>query len=446
MNLPSAADIVVIGAGLTGASTALHLAEHRPELEVVVLEAQCVAAGASGAGTGLLGPRLGPPIDVARRRDGDHIARQRHRDSVTAVDRVLTLAEKHAPGTVTPAAGQLMVATGAAQATALRRRAAVYATLGLDVVLTETNDPWATRTRTALAYHPAAGVAPGALTRGLVDAARAAGVQVLERTVVRDLEPGVAGWPVHVVTDRGAVLARAVVVAVDVAHRAGRLSDGLVGPDGQVPLQVSASATAELPPDLLAELGGVTAPHVISASALGPYRRITTEGRIVLGGGPAVPVTGSTASSRASAARQAWTWQRRQLDVLHPRLRGVPVTHRWSGRIGVTRDGLPRVGRLVVDAIGPDGEVWTAGGWNGHGLAATIDAGRRIADQVLTARRPDLPPARWLLGSSLARPLVLAALRLQTPSAPAESGRGSPIVLDVTRIRPPVPIREETTR
>ena len=68
MHLPAAVDVVVVGAGLTGASTALHLAERRPELSVLLLEAGHVAAGASGRGTGLLGPRLefAPVVAIPR--------------------------------------------------------------------------------------------------------------------------------------------------------------------------------------------------------------------------------------------------------------------------------------------------------------------------------------------------------------------------------------------
>src|SRR5574337_15482 len=50
------ADVVVIGAGLTGAATALHLAERK--LNVVVLEARQPAWGASGRNAGIVLPFL----------------------------------------------------------------------------------------------------------------------------------------------------------------------------------------------------------------------------------------------------------------------------------------------------------------------------------------------------------------------------------------------------
>ncbi|WP_259446924.1 FAD-dependent oxidoreductase [Streptomyces geysiriensis] len=62
------ADVAVVGAGLAGLSCAYHLAERAPGLDIAVLDAEQPAAGASGRGTGLLGPRAGPAVDRAVRR------------------------------------------------------------------------------------------------------------------------------------------------------------------------------------------------------------------------------------------------------------------------------------------------------------------------------------------------------------------------------------------
>lgn len=449
MHLPAAVDVVVVGAGLTGASTALHLAERRPELSVLLLEAGHVAAGASGRGTGLLGPRCGPPIDVARRRDGDEAARNRFLASLAAVEHVIALARRHAPEAVVPVAGQLVVAATAAEAETLRRRARAYAVLGLPVTLAETDDPWAAATRQALVYGVAASVEPGPLTRALVEAAVVGGVVLRERTPVRSVRPSGTGDPagpqLEVLTGAGPVRARAVVLAVDVTDGRGGGIDGLPTRGRQLVLQVSACATAPLPPGLLAELGGPDAPHVIGAAALGPYRRLTADGRLVLGGGPAVPVRGSSPAVLRAVARRAWDWQRRQLDVLHPALVEAPVVHRWSGRIGLTPDALPRVGRLSGGRLGPAAEVWRAEGWNGHGLAATVEAGRQLADRVLGGDpESSRPVRRWWLAARVASPLVAVALRQQTPPAPGPpvgSFRGVRAEPGVSGSRSPAPNR-----
>src|SRR5439155_20855047 len=70
------ADVAIVGAGLLGLSTAVHLVQRDPGLDVLVLDAGNVAAGASGRGTGLLGPRVGPAVDRARARYGDEVTRR----------------------------------------------------------------------------------------------------------------------------------------------------------------------------------------------------------------------------------------------------------------------------------------------------------------------------------------------------------------------------------
>src|SRR4051794_31614997 len=128
-------DVVVVGAGLAGCSTALHLAQSRPDLGVALLDAGPTASGASGRGTGLLGPRLGPPVEVARRRLGDAATRRLHAHSERAVEQVIALAERYAPGAVHPCAGQLVVPRSAGEHQVLSRRARTYAELGFDVPL-----------------------------------------------------------------------------------------------------------------------------------------------------------------------------------------------------------------------------------------------------------------------------------------------------------------------
>ena len=104
----------------------------------------------------------------------------------------------------------------------------------------------------------------------------------------------------------------------------------------------------------------------------------------MLGGGPVSLVTRSSASQLAKAARSAWAWQRAWLQKVHPELAHTGIAHHWRGRISLTRDGLP----ILARASGGS-ELWYAGGWNGHGLAATVEAGAHIAERVLIRSSDD---------------------------------------------------------
>src|SRR4051812_41163296 len=73
------AQVAIVGGGFTGLSAAYHLNAERPDLDIVLVEAAHVGAGASGRSTGMLGPGVGGTIlDLVRRfgRDGARAAFQ----------------------------------------------------------------------------------------------------------------------------------------------------------------------------------------------------------------------------------------------------------------------------------------------------------------------------------------------------------------------------------
>ena len=235
--------MVIVGAGLAGSATALRLAQHRPDLRVCLLDARCAGGGASGRGTGLLGPRVGPPIDVARRRFGDFGARVLFERSEQAVRDVIDLAGRYAPEALSPCDGQLVTGFTPAEEAAVRRRAKAYLDLGLDVPLVRVHGRAlpARADAPALHYRTAAGVDPAALTRGIASAAMALGVHLLDGTTVHQLV-GQPGRRTRLVTASGDIVARAVIVTVDAA------APGLALPTpGLLELEVCASATAVLP-------------------------------------------------------------------------------------------------------------------------------------------------------------------------------------------------------
>lgn len=62
-------------------------------------------------------------------------------------------------------------------------------------------------------------------------------------------------------------------------------------------------------------------------------------------------------------------------------MRGVPITHRWSGTMGFSRDGLPIVGTLP----GKPGAL-VAAGFTGHGFGFAFEAGHALAELVTEGR------------------------------------------------------------
>jgi glycine/D-amino acid oxidase-like deaminating enzyme len=86
--------------------------------------------------------------------------------------------------------------------------------------------------------------------------------------------------------------------------------------------------------------------------------------------------------------------QERMEAFLHrfPAMRGVPVTHRWSGTMGFSRDGLPIVGAVpglpgAVGACGFTGHGFGFAWVCGEALAALVTEGRHPVAEMFTSRR-----------------------------------------------------------
>ncbi|HET6357778.1 FAD-binding oxidoreductase [Streptomyces sp.] len=403
------ADVTVVGAGLAGLSTAYYLADRDPSLDILVVDAEGPAAGASGRGTGLLGPRVGPSVDQAIRRFGPDTARRMYTASVEAVERVVDLCARLGVATP-PRTGEQLVATRTSDGlAALARQAAAYRELGLDVPVLSAAD---IHDRLDVSYHAgllyrAATLDPAGLTGALARACAAKGVRLLGNSPLLGLMPGQSAAETHLAFPGGTVRTRKAVLAVNAAAGSIGLKVGTV-----LPLLVHAVATAPLSAEAQDALGGRTGCALIDAHPLAPYFRLTHDGRLVLGGGR--PLLAPVTDDSGSAA--VWIRLEERLRGLHPALAEVEVTHRWAGEIGMTADGLPVVGPLADHR-----DVWYVGGCCGHGLAMSVAHGAHVA-RALTDGAPDLLPwhrsrAPRLPLPAPVKPLLRAALGLMERGA-----------------------------
>ncbi|MCY0920565.1 MULTISPECIES: NAD(P)/FAD-dependent oxidoreductase [unclassified Streptomyces] len=365
-------DVAVVGAGLTGLSTAVELLELDPDLRVVVVEADHVAAGASGRGTGLLGPRVGPPLRVARRRYGDDVARAAHLWSIAAVRHVLDLVRRHEIACDLTPGSQLVVARDEKAAEEQWREADAAGALGLPVALVERDELPAVAARHlgGLRYGEAATLDPAALTGQLARIGEQRGLTVFERSPVRAVRRGLL---TTLATDDGEIVADHVVTAVNAYGAAPGAPAGVVG------LRVQAGVTRKLPPEALSALDGLHTEPLIEHGELSPYFRLTLDGRLVVGGGA---VRRGPFGSVAPAPGRL----RAAVRSLSPTLADVEIESSWAGPIAMTRDGLPIVGRHRDDP-----GLLHAGGCNGHGLAVSAYNGAQLARRIVEGAGDDLP-------------------------------------------------------
>ncbi len=375
---PVAADVCVVGAGVTGGACAWRLLEHG--LSVAVLDARAAAASASGrnGGFAVTGTALGHPELAARL--GDAAAMRLHRASERALEELVeTAAELGVPEAVRRT-GSLWIAAGD-EADELRAAVTALGDAGIECERADGRVPEPMRGRyTAAAFFPLdAELQPALWVRTLVAAAAARGASVWEGSPVRGIERDGAGWAVH--TPEGSVSAQAAVLACDgliprVAPWLGRLI---------YPVRGQVLATEVLPPERRVLELPAHSDHGFM------YYRPTSEGRIVLGGGRMADLEGEYTDEEATSEPVQAALDRFLAEQLG--LDGVAVEHRWAGVMGFSADLLPLAGELP----GRPG-LHVCGGYSGVGNTHGWQCGRMVADLIATGSHPlaaDLTPARF---------------------------------------------------
>ncbi|GAB5377295.1 MAG: FAD-dependent oxidoreductase [Acuticoccus sp.] len=370
------ADIVVVGAGFSGLSTALTLAE--AGADVVVLEAQTVGFGASGRNNGQVIPvltRLAPDAMEtrypARGADGIRVGERFAalvRDSAgTLFDTVRRhdlAAEAEQTGWLQPVhtPGRLRIA---------QERFAAWQARGADVALLDAEEMRA-RLGSPLYFggiRMASGghVNPLALAREMARAAAGKGARIFVESPVHEANESGGKW--RLATAQGSVIADTVIVATNAYT--GEAWPALAR--SVVPVTSWQMATAPLPQDARA---AVLPNREAASDTRGDLRffRPTADGRLVTGGALMVNDGGENRIAEMVRARLVETF---------PQLAGIAIDTVWNGYIGMTPDFAPRIVTLGRGAYG-----WI--GCNGRGVALSVALGRELARMVLGEDRAHL--------------------------------------------------------
>lgn len=418
--LPHAVDVAVVGGGYTGLWTAYYLLRERPDLSVLVLEAEHVGFGASGRNGGWVSALWPVSPDVLAHESGRAAALAQLAALRDTVDEVGRVDEAEGLGSGFTKGGALVVARTPAQE-ARARAAAEHATSWEDG--TVWLEAGATRERLDVAgargatFTPhCARIHPRRLVDGLAAAVRRRGGRVLEGTrVVR------AGDGVVVLEDGHRVTAGAVVLATE------GWTGGLPGhARSVVPVYSLMVATEPLTDEQWSSVGLAGREVFSDHGHVVVYGQRTDDGRLAFGGRGAPYHWGSAIHPEFDHEEQVHDALRTTLVDLLPQLHGIGFTHAWGGPLGIARDWHPTV------QWDPATRTGRAGGYVGDGVAATNLAGRTLADLVLgrSSSLTELPwvghrsprwepePLRWLG--------VNAGLRLATAADREEARTGRP--------------------
>lgn len=354
-------DVVVVGGGFTGLSTALHLAAHGSK--VMVLESEAPGFGASGRNGGQVNPGLKLDPDTVERDFGEDLGGRMNALAARGPDLVFELIARHGIACEARRNGTLRAALTAEAALPVRVTAAQLQKRGAPVELLDaagvaelTGTP---RYRAALLDRRGGDLNPLSYARGLARAALNAGALVHGGSRVLRLTRQGSGW--EVLTSRAKVQAGRIVIATN-----GYSDDLWPGLRRSiVPVFGAIAATAPLSASQAKAV--MPARSVLYESGLiTVYYRVDARNRLLIGGrGPMHEIRQpDEVAPLLKYAQRLW-----------PALEGVAWTHAWGGNLAMTRDHYPHVHE-------PAPGVLVCLGYNGRGVALSTALGRELARYI----------------------------------------------------------------
>ncbi|APZ52212.1 NAD(P)/FAD-dependent oxidoreductase [Salipiger abyssi] len=389
---PEDAQVLVIGGGFTGLSTALHLAERG--VAVTLIEAEKIGFGASGRNGGQVIPGL--KIDPAemRARWGAEAGGRLVEFAGGAADRVFDLIERHGIACAATRQGWIQGAHSAKALRAVHGRAREWEREGAPVEIYDA-DAMAEATGTRI-YHGgwrdlrAGLVNPLSYARGLARAARAAGVRIVTGARAMAVLREGAGWRV----DLGGSSLRGQTVVMATNAYNDRLMPRMAR--SILPVQSSIVATEPLPEAVAATI----LPQGACCSEtrkLAFYYRLTQDRRLVIGG------RGATGPVYSTGLQDALEQGMRRL---FPQIADARVDMAWSGHLALTMDHLPHIHE-------PEPGLWAVAAYNGRGVAMATAMGAALADRLAEGTPLPLPetPIRPIGWHALRGPVMDIGVR-----------------------------------
>jgi gamma-glutamylputrescine oxidase len=390
-------DVCVVGAGIAGCSTALHLAERG--LSVVLLEEHRAGWGASGRSGGQVIFGVAAGQQKLTRLMGADGARAVWEVSVEALTLVRELIARFsidcdwADGYLLAAVRERHEHELQAEISELHER---YGYTSVRYVpREELRTLLATdRYRGALYDRNSGHLHPLNYTLGLARAAESLGVRLFEGSRARGFSR-VDNARVRVQTAQGEVRARFLVLCGNVylGATAPALASRIMG------VATYIVATEPLGDERARALVANNA-AVCDMNWVLDYFRRSRDQRLLFGG--RVNYSGLRSFDAPAATRT------RMLSVF-PQLADVRIDYAWGGEVDITLNRAPHFGRLSPN-------VYFLQGFSGHGMALTGIAGKLVAEAITgTAARFDvfakIPHGNFPGGAALRRPaLVLAML------------------------------------
>ncbi|MGE0714869.1 MAG: NAD(P)/FAD-dependent oxidoreductase [Alphaproteobacteria bacterium] len=361
-------DVVIVGAGISGAMLAHRLRDRGDR--VLVVDRRPPLHGSTAASTALLQFEIDTPLFDLARSIGRERAERAWRRSAAAVGHLRALVRRERIRCAWRDARTLYLAGDAYGRVALRREADARAAAGvpgdfLDAAALA--DDFGIERTGAILSDGSAAADPVRLAAGLLRRAASAGVRVCSPVEIVDIAE----------TSRGVTLMAADGARIEAAR-------AVFCTGYEVPKAVPRSGHRIKSTWAIASAPGVVAPawladHLVWEAA-DPYLylRLTADGRIVAGGEDE-PWSDAHADRRLLQRKTATIAAK--VRALLPGIR-FRIAQRWAGAFGETPTGLP-----VIDRLPGHRRCWTVMGFGGNGITYAMIASEVVAAAI--AGRPD---------------------------------------------------------
>ncbi|WP_339720684.1 FAD-binding oxidoreductase [Marinomonas primoryensis] len=353
-------DVCVVGAGFTGISTALSLAEKGKR--VIVVEGSRIGFGASGRNGGQIVNSFNRDIDYIFKSYGEDIGQKMAKMAFAGSELIRHRIEKYNIDCDLKH-GNLFAACNPKQFEDLKAKKALWESHGhneLELLSASSIQEHIGSDRYAggLLDRKGGHIQPLNLVLGQAKAFEELGGQIFEDSEVIRLEQGKPG---RVVTKQGVVVADTIVVAGN-AYMFGLLPEV---EKKAMPCGTQVIATEPLPEDIQKKL--LPTGHCVEdCNYLLDYYRLSGDGRLIYGGG-------TTYGARDPGKIESIIVPK--MLKTYPILQNVKIDFAWTGNFLLTMMRMPQVGKIGDN-------LYYAQGYSGHGVTNSHLMGEILSDAI----------------------------------------------------------------
>lgn len=359
------ADVVIIGGGYMGLSSAYNIQRKFPEKKIVLLEGACCGYGASGRNGGFC-------VSTDLLRDFNINDPQLIQDRIEVAfygqNAIKQMIADHGIDCDFQENGILHLAFSENQAKYWEGFHTDLQSIGLESTFLQREDLEAEiispRAIAGQISHYGAHLNPAKLVRGMKRLVEEVGVEVLERTVVTRIT---TGKTILVDTELGNIRTPILVLGLNAyGNKLGLFKNRIV------PMNTFIIATEPLSADQWESIGWQNRQALSDGRVYFNYSVPTIDGRIVMGGSDFFyyPNDGISSGNEKTVTHKL----KKDLFTTFPQLEGLKIEHAWGGTTALTVDSTPSVGLLK----GHDNIYYGCG--YSQGVTTAQTAGRIIAD------------------------------------------------------------------